>query len=355
MLCLPKHDSKNDECRRPKDTPARQQRLKAWSPTPTSRTALHVLFIFSIIFVPLGVILLTTAHVVEFEYDYTDCKSVEHSSTTCAEIRLDQYRMNETCTCVHNFTLDHFLPGEVTFYYALDNFFQNHRRYVKSRDDVQMHGEEVTSPDDVCKPYDRDAAGRTIAPCGAVANSLFNDTFGFANTSSSVPIVRTGITRERDKGDKFNNRQFMTVKEAFENFAKPLFWQIPASELDPSDDSNNGYLNEAFIVWMRVAAFANFRKKYGLLGDGWDGLSEGSYTLTIDYNYPVTAFDGRKKFIVSADSWMGSKNDFLGIAYLVLGVLCFLAGISLFVARYMQAKQQIARISMEKLSVASID
>ena len=69
-------------------------------------------------------------------------------------------------------------------YYGLTNFYQNHRRYVKSRDDTQLSGGTVDSVGDLisdCKPYRSvsvEEGGQTvdkpIAPCGAIANSMFN-------------------------------------------------------------------------------------------------------------------------------------------------------------------------------------
>ena len=61
-------------------------------------------------------------------------------------------------------------------YYGLDNFYQNHRRYVKSRSDKQLKGVKLTSdtvPSD-CAPFDKDNDNLVYAPCGAIANSMFN-------------------------------------------------------------------------------------------------------------------------------------------------------------------------------------
>jgi LEM3 (ligand-effect modulator 3) family / CDC50 family len=72
----------------------------------------------------------------------------------------------------------------VYMYYSLTNFYQNHRRYVKSRDDNQLLGSHRTysqlSSD--CEPFrgisnsSLTGGGVAYAPCGAIANSLFNGT-----------------------------------------------------------------------------------------------------------------------------------------------------------------------------------
>ena len=65
-------------------------------------------------------------------------------------------------------------------YYGLTNYYQNHRRYVRSRDDGQLHGytKDKNSLLDDCAPFKtksiKSGLEQPIAPCGAIANSLFN-------------------------------------------------------------------------------------------------------------------------------------------------------------------------------------
>ena len=74
---------------------------------------------------------------------------------------------------------------------------------------------------------------------------------------------------------------------AFKGTIKPVNWQKAVYELDPEDDSNNGYQNEDLIVWMRTAALPNFRKLYRRVNHTEtfvDGLPKGNYTLIVDYS-----------------------------------------------------------------------
>lgn len=96
--------------------------------------------------------------------------------------------------------------GDVFIYYGLSNFYQNHRRYVKSRDDDQLLGNFNDNPSSDCAPFALSAEGKTIVPCGAIANSLFNDTLTLTSSSYGlVPVLRTGIAWESDREIKFRN------------------------------------------------------------------------------------------------------------------------------------------------------
>lgn len=123
---------------------------------------------------------------------------------TCAdEVKHDP---DANCRCKYSFTLEKSFEGDVFFYYGLTNFYQNHRRYVKSRDDNQLLGEFKDPVSSDCSPFDRDGADRPIVPCGAIANSLFNDSFSVVSQSHGViPVKNTGIAWPSDKEIKFRN------------------------------------------------------------------------------------------------------------------------------------------------------
>lgn len=330
--------SSNKASKRPKNTALKQQRLPAWQPILTAKTVLPLFFVIGVIFVVLGGVLVHYSNLVnEHVVDYTDCVSVTDNRTPCSQLANSSY----TCICSISFKLDKDFEKPVYLYYGLKNFYQNHRRYVKSRDDNQLLGSKSSSLNSECKPYDSPYNSTLVyAPCGAIANSLFNDSFrvdynGASGGSVSVAtlgLIATGIAWSTDKSVKFKN------PSDWSNTIMPPNWQKNVYNLS-TDPDNNGYKNEDLIVWMRTAALPTFRKFYRradhVSGSTFaTGLPAGYYTITVNYNYPVTMFEGRKSFIISTTTWIGGKNPFLGIAYLVVGSLCICLGFVFLVIHF---------------------
>ncbi|XP_031561350.1 cell cycle control protein 50A-like isoform X2 [Actinia tenebrosa] len=331
---MAERSSERTASRKPSDTAFKQQRLKAWQPILTASTALPVFFVVGFVFVPIGIVLLVASDgVQERSIEYTHCNSSQ-TNKGCDEFFHEVNNSGKTCTCEMSFKLSSDYSGNVFIYYGLSNFYQNHRRYVRSRDDLQLNGQLQQSVNKDCAPFDKNSSGTSTAPCGAIANSLFNDTFELSymkspGTKVPVPLTDKNIAWESDRTVKFKNPSG-DLKDAFSKYSKPRDWQKPVYELDPSDKNDNGFLNQDFIIWMRTAAFSTFRKLYRkvvLEKDFKDGLPKGTYVVKINYNYPVTRFDGEKRVIISTTSWIGGKNPFLGVAYITVGVLCIVLGI----------------------------
>ena len=111
-----------------------------------------------------------------------------------AKVRYDEQCMSGTqlkSPCDVKIVVPSVMQGPVFLYYELENFYQNHRRYLKSRDDDQLNGkiktvDELSSCDPVTRNKDVKAVlpaidGTTILPadgpanpCGLVAKSFFN-------------------------------------------------------------------------------------------------------------------------------------------------------------------------------------
>ncbi|XP_034383124.1 cell cycle control protein 50A-like [Cyclopterus lumpus] len=323
--------------KKPENTALKQQRLAAWQPVLTAGTALPALFAVGLLFIPVGVgLFVTSNNIRELEIDYT---GADASSPCFSCSQSFSWNSTRPCTCTVPFYLEQPYESNVYVYYGLSNFYQNHRRYVKSRDDGQLNGNEksLTEPSKECEPYAyRD--NEPIAPCGAIANSMFNDTLElFYNdpngTKIQIPLNATGIAWWTDKHVKFGNPggNDQNLSAAFQGTTRPVNWRRPVYELD-SDRGNNGFVNEDFIVWMRTAALPTFRKLYRIIGKKDNvvpTLPRGNYTLEVVYNYPVRSFEGRKRVILSTISWMGGKNPFLGVAYIAVGAVCFFLGVVL--------------------------
>ena len=279
-----------------------------WRPIPKIKTTVLCLEITGAIFIVIGIVILILSNQI---------KEIE--------IRYDN---NPNCTighkCVINFTIPEEMEKNVFVYYRLKNFYQNHRRYLKSKSYKQLRGEILEESDikDDCEPiilnkdlYDgiksinTTNANNTLDPdgvahpCGLIAKSFFNDTYELKPLiGEDIRISSEGIAWSIDK-KKFKNSNNYNIQ-----------WK------DVED--------ERFIVWMRPASLPDFRKPWGKIERN---LQKGNYILTVDNKYPVESFKGEKYFILSTVNALGGKNYFLAILYFVVGGVSIAAGILFFI------------------------
>lgn len=225
----------------------------------------------------------------------------------------------DTHGCRIKFTIEKEMKAPVYLYYQLDNFYQNHRRYVQSRSDAQLRGDATASTSD-CSPLTKSGTGMykynstaekaigdnetdyTLMPCGLIANSLFNDIFWVNklvadgktyyqddtyNGKTLVNLVdQTGIAWKSDVETKFKNIDLADLSDADNTM---MLWQNPRYRyIIPMYEGQEAIANktawttaapaygvqdEHFIVWMRTAGLPSFRKLYGRIDTD---LAEGT-------------------------------------------------------------------------------
>lgn len=283
----------------------KQQKLAAWRPVPTIASTTITFSIFGIIFIIIGVIVLIYSNkIVESSLRY---------DLLCSEVGRE---------CEIELEVKQKMEKPVMVYYQLVNFYQNHRRYVKSKSNNQLSGkdlkvDEIKSDcdpvflnehiyktkaiDNVSELNPKDPAN----PCGLIAKSLFNDTYTISSISKpdGIFINDTGIAWQSDIDMKYKMPKEMEKK----------MW------LNTTD--------EHFMVWMRPAGLPNFRKLWGRINED---LEPGMHKIKIQNMYPVKEFNGEKHFVLSTVNAFGGKNSFIGISYISVGGICLIMALLFF-------------------------
>jgi len=285
-----------------------------WRPVPTIKSTTLCFFVFGTIFLAIGGILLyLSQQIKEFVIRYDNIDSCDHSNKN--------FTSN---ICNISISIEDTFDPPIMVYYQLENFYQDHRRYIKSKSLPQLKGENLKISDiqSDCDPivtikdlgFYKSIGNYTLAssdianPCGLIAKSLFNDTYKLYNSSNGECFINeTNIAWDSDKKGRFKKH--------------------PNSSFVQWTDVEN----EHFMVWMRPAGLPDFRKLWGRINTQ---LPAGKYNLLINNTYPVESFQGKKSFVLSTVNMLGGKNNFLGIAYLIIGFICWIMSLLFYVGYY---------------------
>jgi len=341
---------------RPDDTDFKQQRLPSWQPILTPLRIIIIFLVVGIVFLSVGFPLKSMSDALKESHIIYDGPNADSSTSDCW-ITIGQ---NKTCQVTFTFSDD--WEGPVYVYYTLDNYYQNHRRYVQSRSHKQLYGEAISASEaeEACKPLDQ-YQGQQRNPCGLIAGSYFNDQFTLLQTAQGInkELDETLISWESDRKEKFKQPDGFTSMSLSTpqstaycqgssglNDANAGYYEADGNYwcyLYPNDDTtyylyemyNNtispidGVTDEHFIVWMRTAALPNFRKIYGQIDA--DFQKGNQITFQIDARFEVDSYDASKGLMLSTVGEFGGKNPSLGIAYITVGSLSFFLALAFFI------------------------
>lgn len=190
------------------------------------------------------------------------------------------------------FDIPNTIAPPVFMYYRLTNFYQNHRRYVKSLDVDQLKGKAVdnsTIDGGSCDPLKVDnSTGKAYYPCGLIANSQFNDTI------NSPQLLTGGVSAETyfmtNKGIAWDSDKELVKKTQYEpgQVLPPPNWHDRYPN-DYEDGIPDLHENEEFMVWMRTAALPNFSKL--ARRNDTTPMAKGTYQLDIALRMASTPKD----------------------------------------------------------------
>mmetsp|Transcript_12983 Transcript_12983/g.13112 ORF Transcript_12983/g.13112 Transcript_12983/m.13112 type:complete len:225 (-) Transcript_12983:41-715(-) len=217
----------------------------------------------------------------------------------------------------------------IFFYYEIKNFYQNHRKFYKSRDIYQLMGDDRSESDvdKYCDPVTtmEDLGFYTTLnlteddvanPCGLLPKAYFNDTYSLITSNDTDSFIE--IEMEDDN----------------------IAWDVDTEEkFDENDNAEEvqwiDVENEHFIVWMNVAGLPYFRKLWGRIEED---LPEGKYKVVIVNNYDVASFNGQKWVVISTTSRFGGKVTFIGVLYIIFGACALFGSIIIFLTFYLRKR-----------------
>jgi hypothetical protein len=163
--------------------------------------------------------------------------------------------------------------------------------------------------------------------------TCFVDSFNATVNGGAIDWTNKGIAWDSDVKTKFKARSINNGTETNIVSQNGVNVTLPAVNV------------EEFIVWMRVAGLPTFKKLNRIINQNL--VAGDVIEVTIENNYDVETFSGTKSIVFSTTTWLGGKNDFLGYAYIAVGLTC-LALAALFLFKHMRSPRALGDLEYFK-------
>lgn len=193
----------------------------------------------------------------------------------------------ETNQCTLGFQIPVDIAPPVYIYYRLTNYYQNHRRYVKSFWQDQLNGKAVKYDDlSMCDPLrtPADDHSKIYYPCGLIANSYFNDSYAapvlLDPSGSGAASQRYNMTNQNIAWSSDADLYGATTAYSNDDIVPPPNWgtMYPNNYTNEYPPPNLKEWGE-FQNWMRTAGLPTFSKL--VLRNDNETMKSGRYQINI--------------------------------------------------------------------------
>jgi len=328
--------------KQPLNTQFKQQSIPGKMIIYSPPCAVSLMVAVSIIFLALGAaILIESDSVVEIVQRYDDKQA-------CAYNKTNPKQLWDGCKYIYPFEIPRTMKAPVFLYYQLTNYYQNHRKYVKSMSTMQLAGQDPATVELMsdCKPRltNKDKS-LTYSPAGLMPWSMFNDSFALYGADGTLFCDGELFTKDKDSTPLQNmtcTKKGIAWDSDKDKYAPPFNGTNILTYTGRTDKGNKSYIvngwyefedyhplpnpqDEDFMVWMRNEPISSFRKLYRVIQTD---LTAGSYVMHVKQRYDVLAFGGTKSFVLLKPGWIGAPNRPLAGFYLAVGSLSFVFSVT---------------------------
>jgi len=285
-----------------------------------------------------------TVMVAKFDTDLALEQKVRYDNIPGCEVTSADNKDTLPKLCNVDITIKQDMPAPVYVYYSFTNFYQNHRRYLKSKSAPQLRAEFENDEMDVtdCEPETtKRYQNKPMYPCGLLAYTFPPDRF--VATLGGEPLCPScNMTADRynrsfiwEDKNTWAQKDIAWATDVSEKFkykktegltrSGPRWNDIYGIDLPRVDDKD-------FIVWMRSAPLPNFKKLYRIIKT--KSLKKGDQlTFSVANYWDNHRYKTEKWISINTMGSLGGDNTSLVEISAVTAAFSFMTIISVFVMR----------------------